>query len=346
MNSVLSRAARALTRAVERPLAEVHATGDRTLRATVVVGRLRHEVELLWVGRGWPADVRRALSRIPSPWPRELVIVGHRFSSGALELLRERSANWVDEAGAASVETESGLFVVRDSTEDVASRPGRLSWGASAVDAVELLLTTRPAGAFTAAELADRSGWSHAQMTKLLRQFSAQGWVEKVGGSRGVGSGWRVADFNGLLEAWGENLAAEPPRTVRAHRTLREPMQFLRDDLAQELSTRMHWAVSGWAGLELAAPFMTTTPVLHVYVAAEALDDGRLRDAMLACGLREVDAGARVEFRALSPLGLSLASQHDQVPVVSAPRLYADLRAIGGRGEDAADHVREVLLDV
>jgi len=32
------------------------------------------------------------------------------------------------------------------------------------------------------------------------------------------------------------------------------------------------------------------------------------------------------------------------VPVVSAPRLYADLRSLGGRGEEAAQHVREELI--
>ena len=108
----------------------------------------------------------------------------------------------------------------------------------------------------------------------------------------------------------------------------------------------MKWALSGWAGLEIAAPFVTTVPVIHVAVEAKALLDGRLRDAMRATRLREVDEGARVEFRALSPFVLSLAMAQRALPVVSAPRLYADLRALGGRGEEAADHVREELLHV
>ena len=108
----------------------------------------------------------------------------------------------------------------------------------------------------------------------------------------------------------------------------------------------MKWALSGWAGLEIAAPFVTRVPVIHVAVEAKALLDGRLRDAMRATRLREVDEGARVEFRALSPFVLSLAMAQRALPVVSAPRLYADLRALGGRGEEAADHVREGLLHV
>jgi len=65
---------------------------------------------------------------------------------------------------------------------------------------------------------------------------------------------------------------------------------------------------------------------------------------MQAAGLREVDEGARVEFWPTSATALSLLSSTAGVPVVSAPRLYADLRALGGRGEEAAQHVREELI--
>jgi hypothetical protein len=214
------------------------------------------------------------------------------------------------------------------------------------VEIAELLLARPPDGVFSAGELAAPSGWSHAQTTKLLRQFSASGWVEKVGGSRGVGSGWQLVEPAGLLEGWAQHVATHPSETVLAHRVLRDSMQFATSDLARALGPRMPWAFSGWVGLELAAPFVTTVPVIHVAVDASAFLDGRLRDAMRAAGLREVDEGARIEFRALSPFVLSLAAKRHEIPVVSAPRLYADLQALGGRGEEAADHVRQELLHV
>ena len=62
--------------------------------------------------------------------------------------------------------------------------------------------------------------------------------------------------------------------------------------------------------------------------------------------LESLDEGARVEFRAVSRLVLSLATKRLELPVVSAPRLYADLRALDDRGEEAADHVRQELLHV
>jgi hypothetical protein len=348
MELVVNRAAAAVSRALERPLASVEEAGPRSVRATVAVGRAKHELELLWAGRGWPADLEQALRDVPSPWPRQLVLVAQRLSPGAIEQLGERNANWVDESGAARVETANGLLVVRDGRDDAAGPDSAVvfRWASSSVEIAELLLARPPEGVFSARQLAEQSGWSHAQTTKLLRQFSARNWVEKVGGSRGVGSGWRLLDPTGLLEDWAQNLVTHPPEAVLAHRVLRDPMQFAKTDLARSLNPRMPWALSGWAGLEMAAPFVTTVPVIHVAVDKNALVDGRLRDAMRAARLREVDEGARVEFRALSPFALSLANTRRDLPVVSAPRLYADLQALGGRGEEAAHHVREELLHV
>ena len=348
MDRVVNRTAAVLSRVVERPLASVEEAGPRSARVTVAAGRAKHKLELRWIGRGWPGDLTQALRDIPSPWPRQLVLVAQRFSSGAIEQLAERDANWIDETGAARIETASGLLVLRDRSEEAASSNSTIGfrWAASSVEIAELLLARSPEGIFSANQLAEQSGWSPAQTSKLLRQFSARNWVDKVGGSRGVGSGWRLVDPAALLDAWTQHVATHPPETVLAHRVLRDPMQFAKTDLERALNPRMKWALSGWAGLEIAAPFVTTVPVIHVAVEAKALLDGRLRDAMRATRLREVDEGARVEFRALSPFVLSLAMAQRALPVVSAPRLYADLRALGGRGEEAADHVREELLHV
>jgi hypothetical protein len=61
--------------------------------------------------------------------------------------------------------------------------------------------------------------------------------------------------------------------------------------------------------------------------------------------LREVDEGGRVTFWPADPRVLELASKFQALPVVSAPRLFADLSSFGARGQDAADHVKEQLID-
>jgi hypothetical protein len=348
MEKVVNRLGSALSRVLERPSESIEEAGPRSARATVVVGHSAHELELRWVGRGWPADLEKALSTNPDPWPRQLVLVGQQFSPGAIEQLAQRRANWLDETGAARIETATGLLVVRQPDEAAAERemPRGFRWASSSLEIAELLLTRPPREPFNARELAERSGWSHPQTTKVLRQFSDRGWVKKTGRSRGVGSGWQLTAAAGLLEAWTAYLADHRPETIGAHRVLRDPMRFARTELAQVLTPQMQWAFSGWAGLELAAPFVTTVPVIHVAVDTNALLDGRLREAMRTFGLREVKEGARIEFLAISAFSLSLSREFRGLAVVSPPRLYADLRALGGRGEEAADHVRQELIRV
>ena len=338
----------ALSRVLERPVESIEVTEPRSARATVAVGNAVHELELRWAGRGWPADLEQALGSLPDPWPRRLVLVGQRFSPGAVDELTQRRANWLDETGAARIETDTGLLVVREPDEPGAERgiPRGFRWASSSIEIAEWLLVEAPEEAFNAREIAARAGWSYAQTTKVLRQLSERGWVKKTGGSRGVGSGWQLADAAGLLEAWTTYLVSHRPDGVGAHRVLRDPMQFARTELAKALRSDTHWALSGWAGLELAAPFVTTVPVIQVAVDADALVDGRLREAMRSLGVREVKEGARIEFLALSAFSLSLSREFHGLPVVSPPRLYADLRALGSRGEEAAERVRQELIHV
>ena len=345
MKTVVYRAARALAQVVERPVQPVAEGRDGRCEVIVSVGGADHRLELVWAGEGWPADVNEILAGIPLPWPRWLVVAGRRFSPGALDLLRARDANWVDETARARIEGPDGLLVIRDGERKIdEAGQRRFRWSRSSIDIAELLLT-QPNPRINAVEIAEQLGWSHAQTTSVLRRFDSEGWTAKLGAGRGLTGVRRLAAAAGLLDAWAAHLGGGCVRErVLAHRVLRDPMMFLRDELAPVLTDAMVWAASGWAGLEVAAPFVTAVPVLQIYVPAEASTDGRLRATMQAVGLREVDDGARVEFWTASATVLSLSSTVAGVPVVSAPRLYADLRALGGRGEEAAQHVREELI--
>ena len=73
-------------------------------------------------------------------------------------------------------------------------------WASSSLEIAEWLLTEPPREAFNAREFADGSGGRTLQTTKVLRQLGdGAGWRKKTGGSRGVGSGWQLADPPGLL---------------------------------------------------------------------------------------------------------------------------------------------------
>lgn len=298
-----------------------------------------------WAGEGWPQDVRRATAEVAKRWPADLVLLAHRFSPGAIAWLRERGANWADEAGQARILGPDGLVVIREPAqlprEEGAFRA--FTWSKSAIAVAEVILA-RDGGPLRVAELADASDWSVAQAAKVLKSFDDQGWTVKWGTARGRGAHRELLDAKGMLAAWSAAVA-EAPRTTRiAHRATKDVMALLGKDLAPVLDRSVGWALSGWAGLELAAPFATTTPSLHLYID-DADFAGPLSNAIEEAGLREVDEGGRVTFWAADPRVLNLAQRIGRVPVVSAPRLFADLSSFGGRGGDAADHVKEQLID-
>lgn len=343
MKPAVYRPTQALSRAVEGPVTRIADQADR-LVVTVPVSGINHHFELLWAGEGWPGDVASILTDLPSPWPRELVVVGRRFSPGALDLLAERDANWVDETGRARIRGSGGVLVIRDTERNIdeTATSRAFNWSASSVDIAEALLVD-PSAEINARETAEQTGWSHAQTTSVLRRFDKQGWTVKLGAKRGPKGVRRLAGPADLLNAWADHVSGAERVGVLAHRVLRDPMDFLRDDLASALPQSVAWAASGWAGLEIASPFLTIVPALQIYISADAIADGRLRRAMKTTGLREVQEGARVEFWPASAVALSL-SRPGPVPVASPPRLYADLRGLGGRGEEAAQHVREELI--
>ncbi len=303
------------------------------------------EIEVKWAGEGWPQDVRRVAASVGERWPENAVLLARSLSPGAIEWLRERGANWADEAGQARIVGPGGLVVIREVAQppDRRSAPHSFSWSRSAIAIAEAILAheDRP---LRVAELAKESDWSTAQAAKVLKAFDHEGWTAKQGPSRGPGAQRSLVDADGLLAAWSAAVADSPRATRIAHRATKDVMALLRNDLVPALERTPGWAVSGWAGLELAAPFATTTPSLHIYIADTDFA-ASLSDAIEEAGLREVDEGGRVTFWATDARIFAFSRQVEDVPVVSAPRLFADLSSFSGRGGDAADHVKAELFD-
>ncbi|MHB1538130.1 MAG: type IV toxin-antitoxin system AbiEi family antitoxin [Solirubrobacteraceae bacterium] len=302
-------------------------------------------LQVRWAGEGWPQDVHRAIEGVPRPWPAEVVLLARRLAPGAIERLRELGANWADETGQAHIYGPGGLIVVREHLERRPAARARkaLAWSASAIDLAELVLSRRDAPLRTTA-LARESRWSLPQIANVLGCFDKQGWTIKRGPSRGPRACRELLDADGMLGSWATALSESSRASRVAHRATRDVMSLLADELAPALEGETMWALSGWAGLELAAPFATTVPSLHIYVAEHDFA-GTLSSAMQTTGLREVDQGGRVTFWPARADTLDRSAPHEGVPVVSAPRLYADLISFGARGLDAAAHVKEQLID-
>jgi hypothetical protein len=327
--------------AVEVPRAPSHGA-DLVIRTRD--GR-QIELDVKWAGEGWPEDIRRVAENIPQPWPQQVVVVARHLSSGAINWLRERDANWADEAGQARILGPAGLLVIRESsTPGPPDAPQRaFSLSASGMSLAETILS-REDEPLRTAQLAKLAHWSVAQTSSVLKVFDERRWTVKRGAQRGPAAYRELIDADGMLSGLTVAVAGRARKLRMAHRTTRDVMGLLRDELAPALDENVTWAASGWAGVELTAPLATTTPSLHIYVS-QADFAGPLSLAMEQAGLRELDEGGRVSFWRADPRILALASERQELPVVSPPRLYADLSSFGARGQDVADHLKRELID-
>ena len=178
----------------------------------------------------------------------------------------------------------------------------------------------------TLAEVAARSGWSIPKVSNVMKALDRAGWTERHGPQRGAGVSRTVTKPGSMLDAWTQHLGANRPVRRLGHRLMRDPAAALTTEIAPLFGDQATWAVTGWVGLALTAPFLTQTPAIFT--------TGKIR---------EVDTGANFElWRRNGPLVTRAVEKG--VPVINAVRLYADLMALGGRGEDAARHLRETVI--
>jgi hypothetical protein len=300
-------------------------------------------IDAKWAGEGWPQDVRNALRASRAASDAHTVIVARHLSPGSIEWLRDHDFNWADESGQARIIGPHGLLVIREPAIARKREPSAFAWSPSALSIAETLLASPDRPVLTE-ELAELSGWSASRTASVLKGFDAQGWTVKRGPARGPRAYRELSDAEGMLDAWSSRLIDAPRETRYAHRATRDSMDLLTNTLRAALDEHVQWAVSGWAGLELAAPYATGVPSLHIYVPAEDFVS-RLSVAVETAGLREVKDAGLVTFWAAERRILRLASTHRGIPVVSPPRLYADLDGLGARGHDAAAHVRRELIE-
>ena len=334
----------ALDRALDG-LAVVEAVETKDEVARVLIrGRTRnYRLRALWAGAGWPADVDRAIRHLDEEWPPDLVVVAQNLSAGSREMLHRRGASWVDASGDAHI-VACDLLVMREAKQRPSADRRAFSWSASAVSIAEALLNRNSPYGVRATELAVLTGWSAPQISQVLGAFDAEGWTTKWGPQRGPGASREVADGARMLDAWAEEVSAVMPERRFAERIFNDPMQFLVDELAPALDEHdIGWAVTGWAAAEQLAPFATAVPALQVYVEERALQ-GPLSLVMQDIPIREVESGGRIEFRSADSHLLRLAARRNGIRLATAPRVFADLQALGGRGEDAAMHLREEVI--
>ena len=123
--------------------------------------------------------------------------------------------------------------------------------------------------------------------------------------------------------------------------TWRDPVVGLAEAGAKWDAADKAWACTAALAASVVAPYLTSVTSGDVYV--DALTSAGLEAAAADAGLHPIEGG-RLTLRPFPTVtSQRLSVQKEGLRIAPWPRVYADLRLLGVRGEEAAEHLREVI---
>jgi hypothetical protein len=258
------------------------------------------------------------------------------MSPGARELLSGRGIGWVDELGAAEIAV--GTIVV--------SRTGRhpepvkkpKGWTPAVLAVSEALLYGTSA---TVASIRKATGLSSGSCTNALGMLTELRLLDAKA-RRGRGSARRLVNADGLLETYATAaVTLRPATSLTVGVTWRDHVAGLAELGRRWTLQGIEWAATGAVAAAVLAPLLTTVSSTTVYV--DARTSAELEAIAARFDLRPIEAGRLTLLPFPTAAARLLAEPVAGIRVAPWPRVYADLRAIGVRGEEAAEHLLEVI---
>ncbi|MEZ5119126.1 MAG: hypothetical protein R2686_04370 [Candidatus Nanopelagicales bacterium] len=289
--------------------------------------------EVAWLATGWPRQIRDLLDRPDRPD----LVVASELSPGARKLLTENGLSWVDETGAARVALP-GVYIRIDVGQAPKKPRANLGWTPSTLAVCEALIVGIGG---TVAELTAATGLAPSTAAASLRFLQKAHLVESEA-ARGRNSRRTVADEEKLLDTYAAAAGRlRTPESIRVGVLWRNPARGV-TDLGARLSAKgVAWNTTGALAAEVLAPYLTEVDPWEIYVDGGSVAE--LRQIAREAGMEQADGG-RLLLRAFPTpakdrLGTEVAGQR----VAAWPRVFSDLRMIGVRGEEAAEHLREQM---
>ncbi len=305
---------------------------DSGARPDLLIGG--QPVEVKWVGEGTLGRVTELLRR---PMLQPVIVVARQFSPGARQMLSELGIGWVDETGAAEIALGSLIVSKSGRGRALVSKPQ--SWTRSVLAVAEALLVgSRP----TVADAAAATGLATGSCTNALRFLMSCGLLT-ADAPRGRRSARRLTDRDKLLEAYAAAAeeAAGDTITLSVGITWRDPVDGMVEAGRRWDRANLSWAATGLAAAAVMAPLVTNVTSVEAYVDANT--PAGLEAVAGAAGLRPIDGGRLTLSPFPTVAAEHLASTVNGLRVAPWPRVFVDLRRAGVRGEEAAEHLREVM---
>lgn len=263
-----------------------------------------------------------------------VLLIADTTTGEAREILMDHGIGFIDGLQNAHIELPGLLLHLEGRGRKPAHGPApptRLSGKAGAA-AQALLL--HPEREWMVRDLADDAGVAAGLAHRVLARLEREGVMTARGaGPQRVRT---VTNPTALLDLWAEEQTDHPKRTLGY--VLAQTPRQLAERLASGLERAgIEYAITGAAGVNFVAPFVTAIPVTEVWVAATAAPDDVLRNA----GADAVTEGQNlVLLQAKDDAPLLFRRKVNDVWVANPFRLFVDLRRDPRRGREQADHLR------
>jgi len=338
----LGRTALNILRDIPGVTAEARLGGDRRADIVIRAGDVSHVVEMKAKRTINAADARVLIDHARElPASTHLLLVARTTTGEARRLLEDAGVALIDAEGNMRVDLP-GIFLWTEgrpthATRDKQSEPPVKLTGKAGVAAQALL--REPQRWWQVADLAAEAdisaGLAHRVLSRLERDNLIQ--VEGAGPKRIR----RVSNPTALLDLWAEEMHDRHVNQVRAFRLARDARAHAKTLSALLEAAEITHAVTGPAAAARLAPFVTSVPVVDIWitqaialdVAAGAVDAEVVQEGHNVL-LRQEAADAPLVFR----------STVDDVWTANPFRLYLDLRKDPRRGREQADRLREEVI--
>ncbi len=282
-------------------------------------------------------DARMLAARFESSRP-PIVVVANETTEPARAILQEAGIGVVDGVGNAHLELPGLAIHVEKPTRRARARPAGMRISGKTAVVVQALLR-EPERDWKLTDLAKRAEVSVGTAHRVVRNLEDRELL--VGEGRGPKRRRRVHDAGALLDLLAEELRDRGSRSFMAYR-FEQVEQRLPSAVGRELVRQdIGYAISGVAAANILAPFLTTVPLVAIWISAEV----PLASAAEAISGEATERGANLALMQLDDdTPLAFSSKRDHLWLANSFRIYVDAMRDPQRGAEQAEHFRREVI--